>query len=196
MILLLLLLTGSTLSLVVPHADSNTGLTGSSSSSSPPSNDLTKLHIVKTQSNSLICHANNQRMSCYGSIPVTLQTCRDICVCENGRISCPTYKYCDDATMDTFCGGMCGCSTPSTSTSSNSNSNSPPSNLRVGGNYDDKDHHRDETMLSNHRYPAALSTRMYGDEDDDWEEDDDEDMFQRRAKRRVTDSRPVAGQFP
>lgn len=154
-IVILLLLTTSVLSLVMPHTDSRSS---GSSSSSPSSNDLTKLHPLKAPS-SLVCHGNNQRMSCYGGIPVTLQTCQDICTCENGRISCPTYKYCDDSTMDTFCGGMCGCRSSTT-----------PSKLRA----DNDDDQSGEMMLRvPHRHRPESSRRRY-DEDDEAEDDDDD----------------------
>lgn len=156
-LLLLLLLTPSALSWVIPPLDSSTGLSHSlsspSSSSKSKSNDLAKLHPLKTPG-SLVCRANNQRMSCYGGNPVTLGICKNICTCENGRISCPNYKFCDDSTMDTFCGGMCGCST---------NTNSPSSHLRTDN--DDRDH----------RYLPSSPRHMYDEDDEEDDEDDDED---------------------
>jgi hypothetical protein len=126
-------------------------------------------------------------MSCYGGIPVTLETCKDICSCENGHISCPTYKYCDDSTMDTFCGGMCGCS-----------SNTLPSDLRA-----DNDDRNDEIMLGSHRYPPTSQRGMDDaddeadddEEDEDDYEDDDDSMVKRRATRAVENSTPPASEL-
>lgn len=115
-------------------------------------------------------------MSCYGGIPVTLATCKSICTCESGRISCPTYKYCDDSTMDIFCGGMCGCSA---NTSAKLRSSSDD---RAGGA-------AGQVMVSGHRYQAPPAPRRHYDEDE--EEDDDDDAGpDRRAKRAVGATSP------
>jgi len=200
--LLLTLLTSTTLSLVVPHLGHNIVLTRTWSSTTLSSlTDLKQLHTIKTQSNSLICQANTQGMSCFGGIPVTLQTCRDVCICENGQISCPTYKFCDDATMDAFCSGMCAC------TISNSNSDLLPSNIRLGLNDDShKDNYRDKILLSSHHYLYAESRQLYDDDDDDdddrhhWE-DDGRDLddartatFKLRGRHVVASSTPAAAE--
>jgi hypothetical protein len=163
-LLLLLLSITSTLSLVVPPVDSNSGSTHSYLSP----NDLTRLHQLNKQATSLVCHETNQRMSCYGGIPVGGATCKSICTCENGRISCPAYKYCDDSTMDIFCGGLCACNANTSARLRSSNDD------RAGG----------QVMISGHRYQAPAAPRRHYEEDEEEDEDDDA-RARRRARRAV-----------
>lgn len=146
-----------TTALVVPTKDITTGASHSS-------NDLTKLHPMN-KPNLLTCRNTNQRMSCYGGPSVTLGTCKEVCTCENGRVSCPTYKFCDDATMDTFCGGLCACSV------------NMPNKLRAN---------EGETLISAHRYRVSGSTRLRADEED--VDEDDEGLLRRHERRSFGDS--------
>ncbi|RVX71348.1 hypothetical protein B0A52_04922 [Exophiala mesophila] len=118
-------------------------------------NDLTKLHPMN-RPNLLTCRNTNQRMSCYGGPPVTLDTCREVCTCENGRIICPTYKFCDDETMDTFCAGLCACAS------------SLPNKLRAN---------EGDTMISAHRYHRLIDEEEEADEED-------EGLLRRHARQR------------
>ncbi|EXJ93182.1 hypothetical protein A1O3_01739 [Capronia epimyces CBS 606.96] len=108
--------------------------------------------------NSLMCRLSHQSMSCYGGPAVTLQTCQATCTCDNGRISCPSYKYCDDSTMDTFCGGLCQCGAPASAR--------PKINKEA------------EIVMSPHHYSPPRAP--FDDDDDDSDDDDEESLRQKR----------------
>lgn len=139
-------------------------------------NALNRLNPMQT-TNNLVCRSSRQSMSCYGGPAVTLQTCQTACTCENGRISCPSYKYCDDSTMDTFCGGLCQCASAGGPSSAPSPEKKP------------------EIVISPHRYPPPR-IQHDDDDDDDYTDDDDEDDLRKRNTRRTTKrstDMPLAG---
>ncbi|EXJ91380.1 hypothetical protein A1O1_04492 [Capronia coronata CBS 617.96] len=179
----LLLFASSVLSFVlpIPHAQPPQRVTDSYN------NALHKLNPMQ-QTNNLVCRVSRQSMSCYGGPAVTLQTCQSTCTCENGRISCPSYKYCDDSTMDTFCGGLCQCA------GSGSSGYSSPGSSSQGGIAKPKPNRDSVFVMSPHRY-SAPSRKQVDDDDDFGDDDDDDDLRKRKMKRttkRSTDI-PMAG---
>ena len=111
-------------------------------------------HLARLSSlqapNKLVCKATAQRMRCYGGPFVTAQTCALSCICEEGRISCPSYSHCDDNSMDTFCGSLCGCG--------------------VGADKNVKTMTNREILMSAHRYAAPANEI---DDEDDFDSEDD-----------------------
>ncbi len=113
--------------------------------------------------NKLVCKTSTQRMRCYGGPFVTAQTCALSCTCEEGRISCPSYSHCDDNSMDTFCGSLCGCG--------------------VGADKNVKMMTNRELLISAHRY-AAPENEI--DDDDDVDFDSEDDSSSRTGARRTS----------
>lgn len=106
----------------------------------------------------LVCKASTQRMQCYGSPFVGIETCASSCTCEDGHISCPSYSHCDDSIMDLFCGSICQCGS------------SPGSSWRGRSGR--------EFVPSAHRSSAQ---KQEADDDDDYSAEEDDDESRKRT---------------
>ncbi|KAL2392344.1 hypothetical protein ABEF95_006693 [Exophiala dermatitidis] len=198
---IVLLFAITALSFVIPNADgSDSRDRGHDDNNIYSNHALHRLNPMQG-TNNLFCRSSQQSMSCYGGPAVTLQTCQSRCACDDGRISCPSYKYCDDSTMDTFCGGLCQCGAPlASSPNTNVNSNSDAADFKP--KIINKE--PEIVVMSPHRYPAPVPRRQQPHQfDSDEEEDsayfeDEDDDFRRRRRstrrdlRRSTDQ-PVVG---